>query len=869
MFVKPQLETSCFQILGTAKVSPPNNIGVSVSVPSLETRKEPINKSRDKKLLQSSNIGVNRKFSRIRKYNNFDSPNFVARETELEKRSFERCPVGEEGENGRVDAGILRKRNIGTRLGDVNTNGKVQAKCSMKWASYGGCIPLMLQALETVNDIDEALKPWEEKISKKERSIILKEQSSWERALEIFEWFKRKGCYEMNVIHYNIMLRILGKAHKWSYIQSLLDEMGSKGIELINSTYGTLIDVYSKGGLKKEAVCWLERMNERGVGPDEVTMGTVVQMYKKAGEFQRAEEFFKKWSSRESMRGEGIAKPMIGRVKNGSETHSCLSSYTYNTLIDTYGKAGQLKEVSETFAQMLREGVVPNTVTFNTLIHIYGNNDQLGEVASLMKKMEELKCPPDTRTYNILIFLHAKHDNINKAASYFSKMKEACLEPDIVSYRTLLYAYSIRHMVSEAEELIAEMDRNDLEIDEYTQSALTRMYIEAGMLEKSWLWFRRFHLAGNMSSEGYSANIDAYGERGHILEAERAFNCCQERRKLTVLEFNVMLKAYGMGNNYDKACQLFDSMEIHGVAPDKCSYNSLIQILAGADLPHTAKPYLRKMQEAGLVSDCIPYCAVISSFVNVGQLEMAERLYEEMIQFNVKPDVVVFGVLINAFADAGNVKEAVSYFDAMRSAGLPANTVIYNSLIKLYTKVGYLKEAQEIYQMLKSLEEHPDVYTSNCMIDLYTERSMVRQAEELFENLKITGDANEFTFAMMLIMYKRNGRFEEATGIAKQMEELGLITELLSYNTVLELYALDGRFKEAVATFKEMINSAVQPNDYTFKSLGAVLMKCGVPKRAVNKLELTRKKDAQSGLQAWMSTLSCVAGVDDDDTDDP
>ncbi|KAK9178177.1 hypothetical protein WN943_027367 [Citrus x changshan-huyou] len=37
------------------------------------------------------------------------------------------------------------------------------------------------------------------------------------------------------------------------------------------------------------------------------------------------------------------------------------------------------------------------------------------------------------------------------------------------------------------------------------------------------------------------------------------------------------------------------------------------------------------------------------------------------------------------------------------------------------------------------------------------------------------------------------------------------------------------------------------------------------PKRAVNKLELTRKKNAQSGLQAWMSTLSSVIGECDDD----
>lgn len=207
----------------------------------------------------------------------------------------------------------------------------------------------------------------------------------------------------------------------------------------------------------------------------------------------------------------------------------------------------------------------------------------------------------------------------------------------------------------------------------------------------------------------------------------------------------------------------------------------------------------------------------------------------------------------------------MGYVDAMRNSGLLMNAVIYNSLIKLYTKVGYLKEAQETYKLLQLSKDGPDIYSSNCLIDLYSERSMVKHAEEIFESLKRKGDANEFSYAMMLCMYKRIGRFEEAIQIAEKMRELGLLTDLLSYNHVLGLYALDGRFKEALRTFKEMMKAAIQPDDSTFKSLGVVLVKCGVPRQAVGKLEVTRKKDAQSGLQAWISTLSSVVRVDDDD----
>ncbi|KAL0285214.1 UNVERIFIED_CONTAM: Pentatricopeptide repeat-containing protein [Sesamum calycinum] len=359
------------------------------------------------------------------------------------------------------------------------------------------------------------------------------EQLGWERALEIFEWFKMKRCYEVNVIHYNIMFKILGKARQWCEVERLWGEMWKRGIKPINSTYG---------------------------------------------DFKRAEEFFKKWSWSNSMVDER------GRDIVWSEAH-----------------------VSGDFSKCLRL------------------------LKECSRKNGKDKCSPDTRTYNILISVHAKHNDIDLAARYLTKMKEASLEPDAVSYVTLLYAFSIRHMVAEAEKLISEMAERGMEIDEFAQSSLTRMYIESGMLEKSWSWFQRFHLGGNMTSECYSANTDAFGERGYILEAQKVFECCQQVKKMTILEFNVMIKAYGISKKFQQACCLFDSMEEHGLIPDRCGYNSLVQMLATADLPQKATFYLRKMQEVGLVIDCVPYCAVISGYAKLGQMDMAVGLYKEMI----------------------------------------------------------------------------------------------------------------------------------------------------------------------------------------------------------------------------------------------
>ncbi|KAL1294892.1 hypothetical protein HN51_055734 [Arachis hypogaea] len=782
------------------------------------------------------------------------SPGRVNRETQLRKQGLEK----------NSNDGALEKRKIGDELsGSGGGNLKGHTKCSKKWASYGGCIPDILDALDTFRDVGEALSPWEERINNKERSIILKEQRRWDRALEIFKWFKENG-HELNVIHYNIMIRTLGKALKWSRVEILWNEMNARGITATNSTYGTLIDVYSKGGLKEDALFWLERMLGQGMEPDEVTMVTVVQLYKKAGEFRKAEEFFKKWSLGKPLRPNNknaVAAPEAERV---AYSNASLSSHTYNALIDTYGKSGRLKEASETFVKMLKQGIAPTIVTFNTMIHICGNHGQLEEVSLLLRKMEELRCSPNTRTYNILVSIHAKHNDITGATKYFKRMKEACLEPDRVSYRTLLYAYSIRKMVHEAEELISDMDKRGLEIDEFTQSALTRMYIEAGMLERSMFWFWRFHLAGNMISECYAANIDAYGEHGHTLEAEEVFIRSQERKSPSVLEFNVMIKAYGIGKRYDKACELFDSMQRHGVVADTCSYSSLIHILVTADKPQIAKSYLKKMQEAGLVRNCVQYSAVISSFAKLGQLEMADDTYKEMIRYGVQPDVIIYGVLINAFVDVGRVKEAIAYADEMKRVRLPGNTVMYNCLIKLYTKVGNLKQAEETFKLLQSSEGGAAVWSCNCMIDLYAKQSMIDQAKGIFETLKRKRAANEFTFAMMLSLYKKLERLDEAIEIAMQMRKLKLLKDPKSYNSVLDLYIIAGRAKDTIDTFREMVRAAVKPDNCSFRSLGNLLVRYGVSRESVRKYEVLMKKDPSHGLQAWTSALSSVLEVDDD-----
>ncbi|GLJ45885.1 hypothetical protein SUGI_0965990 [Cryptomeria japonica] len=364
-----------------------------------------------------------------------------------------------------------------------------------------------------------------------------------------------------------------------------------------------------------------------------------------------------------------------------------------------------------------------------------------------------------------------------------------------------------------------------------------------------------------MSSECYTACMDAYGEQGYWLEAEKVFKCSQGGRKLSVLEFNVMIKAYGIAKLQDKALKLFESMESLGVFPDRCTYSSLIQMFAKSNCLNDSKHFISKMQEQGFIPSCGSFSAVIATCGRLGKTAEVEKMYKWMLKEQVEADITVYGALIDAFAEAGNVEKAVHYYSVMKDGGFAANSVVYSALIKMYSKCGLLKEARETFSMLKKLGDNVDIFSSNCMIYLYIRAGLIIEAQELFQHLKENRQANEFSHSMMLSFYKRIERYNEAIAIAKEMLNSGFLTNVLSFNNVIDLYVADGRLREAAMFLQKMLKLGVCPNKNTCRILGILLMKGGIPKWTVTQLESYHK---DYNMQLLIGTVYSIVGMNDE-----
>lgn len=147
--------------------------------------------------------------------------------------------------------------------------------------------------------------------------------------------------------------------------------------------------------------------------------------------------------------------------------------FTYNNLIDIFGKAGQVKKVLaifaemkegtdkinikiynnvmnllvkngktgkawEIFLEMKKEKITPNAYTYIALINLFGKTGQIDEVWNIFEKIKSKRIIASASVYTNLINVLGKYELIDKAWEVFEYMRKEKITPNIIAYVALI-----------------------------------------------------------------------------------------------------------------------------------------------------------------------------------------------------------------------------------------------------------------------------------------------------------------------------------------------------------------------------------------------------------------------------------------------
>ena len=93
-----------------------------------------------------------------------------------------------------------------------------------------------------------------------------------------------------------------------------------------------------------------------------------------------------------------------------------LDAASFNAVIDTCGKNGELMLAFVIFWRMLQLGFQPNVITFSSLINSCCNASLLNSAMVMFRQMPLFGVSPNQITYNILVHAFAKANRFQQAA---------------------------------------------------------------------------------------------------------------------------------------------------------------------------------------------------------------------------------------------------------------------------------------------------------------------------------------------------------------------------------------------------------------------------------------------------------------------
>ncbi|KAI3678312.1 hypothetical protein L6452_37599 [Arctium lappa] len=363
----------------------------------------------------------------------------------------------------------------------------------------------------------------------------------------------------------------------------------------------------------------------------------------------------------------------------------------YNNLVIACLDKGMIT-LSLAYMRKMRElGHSISYMVFNRLIILHSSPTRRKSIPKILTQMKADKVARHVSTYNILLKMEANQHNIEGLMKVFGDMNRANVEPNEITYCIIATAHAVARLYTACETYVEAIEKS---MTGNNWSTLDILIILYGYLKKpkdlERIW-RTIQEQPHVKTKSYMMAIEALGKIGDISRAEDLWSEMKSKEELKSTEqFNSLISVYCRHALISKATGVYREMEKHGCKPNSITFRHL----AAGCLKEGLKKEGLKTLELGMD---------VNTSTNVKRsTPWLETTYS----------------MIEAFAENGDVENAEKLFDELKKVNYARYTFVYNALIKCYVKakiydpnllkrmiLGGSRPDSETYSLLKVLEQ--------------------------------------------------------------------------------------------------------------------------------------------------------------------
>ncbi|CAG7867024.1 unnamed protein product, partial [Brassica rapa] len=451
-------------------------------------------------------------------------------------------------------------------------------------------------------------------------------------AFSVFGKMLKLG-YDPGTVTFSTLINGLCLKGRVSEAVELVDRMVEMKVIPNLIILNTLVNGLCLQDRVSEAVALIDRMVANGCQPDQFTYGPILNRMCKSGNTASALDLLRKMEDRK-------VKPQV---------------VTYNIIIDSLCKDGSLHDALSLFNQMETKGIKPNVFTYTSLIGGFCNAGRWDDGAQLLRDMISREITPDVITFSALIDSFVKEGKLTEAKELYNEMIVRGLDPNTITYGSLIHGLCMENRLDEANQMLDLMVSKGCDPDIWTYNILINGYCKAKLVDEGMRLFRKMSLRGVVADTvTYSSLIQGFCQSGKLKVAKELF---QEMVSQGVHPNIVTYKILMDGFRVDEAWDLFCSLPLKEVKPDVKTYTIMIGGLCKKGSMSKAGLLFKKMGEDGIAPDDCTWNTLIRAHLRGGDLATSAKLIEEMKSCGFSADASTIKIVMDMLSD-GRMKKS-------------------------------------------------------------------------------------------------------------------------------------------------------------------------------------------------------------------
>lgn len=575
-------------------------------------------------------------------------------------------------------------------------------------------------------------------------------------------------------------------------ILNQLDRAGSGQFD--TSTYASLVRWCGSAKALVDGARVHRHILQSGLGHNTLLLNFLVRMYGSCGALDTARTLF-------------------------AQLHEP-NQHSWNFIISAHARHGDRKGAFRLFAQMERDGLLPNKFVYASiliacahkaaladgkrihararsngfesdvavgsgLINMYSKCGTLEDAYGTFTNMPE----HNTHSWTAMVTAYANHGHGKDAVHLFNHMQQEGSMPSKITLVSTLPACSSEAFLAEGKRVHACIISNGYESDSVVVTALVNMYAKCGSLEEARILFDGMC---KYDEQSWNAIISGYAQHGHWQDALHLHNqMLSEGMVPNKFIFASIISACASPTALGEGKRIHAFIIGSDFVCDPVVGNALVNMYGKCGSLEHAQWLFDKIQDR----DRFMWTSMIVALCEHGKGKDALRLFVRMQQEQVKPDEVTFASIFSVCASEATLNEGKLIHAYIVEIGLKVDLAVGNALVSMYSKCGSLTDAESMFDKMAVR----DTVSWNAMLAAYAQHGHSKTVLTLFDHMQKEGvSPNDVTFVSVLSACSHTGMIDEGFHYFGCMtRDHGIKPFEDHYNCMLDLFGRAGQLDEA------------------------------------------------------------------------